>query len=90
MRDCSDRLHGARVKLQAADAGSAWAACGARLRGAPAAVLGALLEAAIGGDADATGALCALVEAEPPLPPSDAVAPYHTLVALAVGWCTPA
>ena len=62
----------------------AWAACGARLRGAPAAVLGALLEAAIGGDADATGALCALVEAEPPLPPSDAVAPYHTLVALAV------
>ena len=31
-----------------------------------------------------TGALCALVEAEPPLPPSDAVAPYHTLVALAV------
>ena len=56
----------------------------ARGSGAPAAVLGALLEAAIGGDADATGALCALVEAEPPLPPSDAVAPYHTLVALAV------
>ena len=89
----------------------AWAACGARLRGAPPAVLGGLLEAAIGGDADATGAglcvafgclprrpraayaidafvhsgaLCALVEAEPPLPPADAVAPYHTLVALAV------
>ena len=39
------------------------------LRGAPAAVLGALLEAAIGGDADATGALCALVEAEPPAAP---------------------
>ena len=37
--------------------------------GAPAAeLMDALLEAAIGGDADATGALCALVEAEPPLP----------------------
>lgn len=63
---------------------AAWAACGACLRGAPSDIVGALLQAALREDADATLALSALIDAEPPLPSAEAVAPYEALVTLAV------